>query len=442
MKKIYLATLLILAIAMTGHSQITWDNFEDSRKATYGFISGTFIPYSQNLFPNGVNFSEVSATYTRNPAEAFDVIVMEGVMADLTDYVNGTKQMTINVYSPAPNITVQITLENAAAALPDNFPTGRHSIYLAQTTVANAWEPLTFTFDQQPDASIPNTSVDQLVLLFAPGTNTDDTYFFDNLRGPELANDPCEDVQEDVSVLNDFECQQNVNYIFSHSGINFRRVVNPGPDETNGSDFVATYTRNGGEVDDVLIGRFDGNLDLGPTSVITLDVWGDAGPKPLTLSLQTVDDDVIEAYPSFIAGEGSWETVSFNVGSQSENPDIGQFVILFDPGTNNSDVYFFDNMTVSGVVSTEEEVLIKNIVAFPNPATDAFTIEYSLIENSDVNITLTDITGRVIENISVANQAVGKQYIEFDTADFSDGIYLFNVQVDGKNNTGKIIVAN
>jgi len=88
--------------------------------------------------------------------------------------------------------------------------------------------------------------------------------------GPELANDPCEGVTGASNVFNDFECNQNVNFTFSHSGVNFRRVLNPDPNG-NSSDYVATYTRNAGEMTDVIVGRFAENLSIEPTSTITMD---------------------------------------------------------------------------------------------------------------------------------------------------------------------------
>ena len=43
------------------------------------------------------------------------VIVSNGPMYDVSDYVNGTKKMTVDVYSPALGVVipVQITLEDS-----------------------------------------------------------------------------------------------------------------------------------------------------------------------------------------------------------------------------------------------------------------------------------------------------------------------------------------
>lgn len=442
MKKIYSTFILFAVLAFTAQAQTTWDNFEDARKATYGFINGVFIPYTENPDPSGINTSQVVATYSRNPVEQFDVIVMNGQMADVTDYVFGTKQISIDVWSPAAGIEMIISLENEDLAFEAPFPTGRQSRYNAFTTLANQWETLTFDILDQPDGSVGSSNVDQLVLLFNPGNSTGETYFWDNLEGPEFANDPCEGVETDASILNDFECQQNVNYIFSSSGINFRRVENP---DMNGneSSFVASYVRNAGEELDVLIGRFDGNLQLNPTSTITMDVWDGAGPgTPVTLSLQTVTNDLILELPAFTTTTEAWETLSWDVSSVSDNPDIGQFVILFDQGAFTSDQYYFDNMTVTGVSSTDNIDVVADLTAFPNPATDQVSIAYNLKSNSDVNITLTDITGRVIENRLLENQSNGSHLVEFNTSRFADGIYLYNVRVANQNQTGKIVVNN
>ena len=83
---------------------------------------------------------------------------------------------------------MQITLEDSLFAGPTNYPTGRHSIYLGTTTVANEWETIELTFDSKPDPSMSDAGLTSLILLFNPNTNTDNTYYFDNLYGPEFDN--------------------------------------------------------------------------------------------------------------------------------------------------------------------------------------------------------------------------------------------------------------
>lgn len=439
MKKIYPLILLCLVTASGLFAQTLWDNFQDTRKGTYGFISGTFIPYLENPDQTGANTSLVCAQYTRNPAETFDVLILDGQMADLGDYTAGTKTMTMDVWSPAAGTTVQITLENDVLAQPANFPTGRHSVYLATTSVAMGWETLTFTFDNQPDPAVANDNVNRIVILFAPNTNTDGTYFWDNFNGPEFASDPCDGVTPDASILNDFECNQNVDYIFSHSGVNFRRIVNP--DQTgNTSDYVGRYVRNGGEEFDVLIGKFDGNLSLEANSAIELDVWSSVA-KPVRLSLQNDNNDVILAVDQTTSGNSAWETLSFFVGDVSAATDISQFVILFDPETFNQDEYFFDNFKLGIGTSVEELEEVTAFEVLPNPSPGQTTFQYELNSRSDVNLVIHDMTGKVVAKLVDESQVAGQHQVEWNANDLANGLYFYTMSIDGKIASGKVVLS-
>lgn len=433
---------MALMVSLSGFSQVTWDNFEDERRGEYGFINGVFIPYTGNPDPSGANTSAVCATYVRNPAEQFDVILIGGEMANVGDYVSGTKQMSIDVWSPAAGITVQITLENAEQASGAPFPQGRHSIYLTQTTVAEQWETLTFTFNELLDGGVGFDDCNSLVLLFNPNSNTDQTFFWDNLNGPELDNDPCPVIAEDPGVLMDFECQQNLNFISASNGVSLRRLANPDPNG-NTSDFVGTYVR-GGNADDFVLATKDAPLELNPNSTeLKMDVWDPTAPTIITFSLQNANGDIIQELVAATMESETWETLTFLIQPEvTESPDIERFTLLFDFGSEIAgDQYYFDNITIPSLTSTEDTEYLAGLKAYPNPTTDVFTLEYNLLESSDVNMSLTDITGRVVENKQFSNLPTGTFRTDFDTNGLADGVYLYNVRVGNKNHTGKIIVS-
>jgi len=440
MTKIYLSFLFIGLIGFSTSAQTTWDNFEDTRKGTYGFINGTFIPYFGNPDPSGVNTSEVVASYTRNQAEAFDVLILDAAMADLSDYVSGSSQISIDVWSPAAGIPIQITLENSETAEPDNFPAGRHSVYLTETTVAEEWETLTFTFDTQPDAGVSNTDVDRLVLLFNPDTNTDDQYFWDNLQGPELADDPCEGVTTNPEILNDFECNQNVNFTFSHAGTGFRRVLNP-DNSGNASSYAAEYTRNGGEESDVIIGQFDGPLLITENTSIELDVWDPAAPTSVVVSLQAANGDVILEMETQTSVSSQWETLTYDPSDVAASSDIEQFVILFDPGNFSSNTYYFDNFTASNLVGINEFEPFESFKTFPNPSTDIVNFSYHLENTSDVQLSLQDVTGKTIKLINYPAQSAGSQMLNLNVRDLNPGVYIYSLTSDTRRSTGKVVVS-
>lgn len=444
MKNLYLL-LLVFTLTLSLNAQTIWDDFEGNRKGTYGFINGTFIPYNENPDQSGVNTSLVAAAYTRNPAELFDVIILDGAMADLSDYLSGAKSISIDVWAPTAGATVQITLENSTLAQPANFPVGRHSVYLATTSTSNAWETLTFSFDNQPDASVSNSNVDRIVLLFQPNTNSASQWYWDNLNGPELANDPCDGVMNDGEIFNDFECQQNVNFTFSHSGINFRRILNP-DQNGNTSDYVARYVRNGGEENDVIIARTNGTQTLVDGATIDLDVWDPAAPTDVVISLQFNPGDgndptELASATATTSGSSAWETLNFDF-SEAGSIEYNQMVILFDPGNFTSDEYFWDNLALGDIIESVSEApaALQALDVLPNPAQDATSFAFELSERSDVQLRLLDLTGRVVTVIADQAFATGSHRIDYSTSQLQNGFYLYQLTIDGRSATGKLMI--
>jgi hypothetical protein len=444
MKKIYLLTAMAFIAGTIAQAQQVWDNFEDTRYGEYTFVHGPLISYGENPDPSGVNTSPVCATYTRNPSELFDVIVLtsqDGLFENVISYASGTKTMSIDVWSPVPNTRVQITLENNALAQ-GPFPIGRHSEYFAETTTTNAWETLEFELlGIVQNSGVTPDFIDQIVILFEPNSNTGETYYWDNLVGPELINDPCSDVSTDFSILNDFECQQNVNFTFSTSGINFQRVSNPDT-QGNTSAFVASYGRNGNAAggNDVIIGSFTAPLLLTPSSVISLDVWAPSSGIPVRLALQNGAGDEIIAVDANTASSEAWETLNFDVGSVSAATDIERFVILFNPETDGFESYFFDNFRASDLVSVEELAAVTSFNAFPNPSQGQTTFEYELVNSASVAYTIFDLTGKVVDQQVLGQQPAGKNRIIWNANSLSNGLYFYQFSIDSQVASGKIML--
>ncbi|OCX52577.1 hypothetical protein BEL04_14085 [Mucilaginibacter sp. PPCGB 2223] len=79
---------------------------------------------------------------------------------------------------------------------------------------------------------------------------------------------------------------------------------------------------------------------------------------------------------------------------------------------------------------------------FPNPARNATTIGFSLTESGRINIQLYSMTGAVVKNI-VANEFYNSGYHEVNVtiSDLSPGVYVYVMQVAGRQLSKKMIVA-
>ena len=92
----------------------------------------------------------------------------------------------MKIFTDAPAGTVvelQLGKESANA-----YPEGTHSQYRAVTSRSGEWEQLEFTFAVVPEGSRTSAKqVDQITLLFMPGTSKTHTFYFDDIEGPEIA---------------------------------------------------------------------------------------------------------------------------------------------------------------------------------------------------------------------------------------------------------------
>lgn len=132
--------------------------------------------------------------------------------------------------------------------------------------------------------------------------------------------------------------------------------------------------------------------------------------------------------------------------------------------TNSNDMVFSDSYTselmtvtgsaTSGVVATKEIAInagtmgidnveietggqFSKLLNFPNPCKEKTTISFNLIQSSDVDLTLYDISGKVIDKISKKNLGSGNNLIEYNTSKLQAGNYLYQLQVTNLSGTFK-----
>ena len=438
---------LILFFPFSVFSQILWDNFEDTRIGYYEFVHGGMTTRFEN--PNlasQVNSSSLCAQYVRNPGETYDVIVIvaNGPFSDLTDYLNGSKKMTVDVFSPAVGIPLQITLEDSAIAGATNYPDGRHSIYTATTSVANEWETIEFTFDSRPDNTVPDANVTSLILLFDIGNNTNDTYYFDNLYGPEF-NNQCDAVMVDPSVnFADWDCNWNLricpsatpcaSYDYISGWLN--QTYNPDPSTINSSKYSAEYTRNPDQMgEDVLIAYFsNGSLDLSVNKYFNFKLYGP--PRPIYVSFQDAGSNEIYAFNSVLSSNNQWQQFTVDLSSVS-NQNIDRFVLFLDQSVVNWDTYYLDDFHLSDIpLETQFLEVSDDIKIFPQPAKNVVNISSV---NSISSVSVLDITGKSISNTSFSKN---KNNVTIDISILDAGVYLVSVVLNDKVITKKIKVLN
>ena len=91
---------------------------------------------------------------------------------------------------------------------------------------------------------------------------------------------------------------------------------------------------------------------------------------------------------------------------------------------------------VSNVSGTQEPAWMQDVQIRPNPANDVLQVRFSAAIPSDIQLRLTDATGRVLLEQNLANQAQA----QLQTAQLPEGVYFLNIRSGNEAGIRKVIV--
>lgn len=109
-------------------------------------------------------------------------------------------------------------------------------------------------------------------------------------------------------------------------------------------------------------------------------------------------------------------------------------------GTHGRGIWRSDN-----VLSTEEPVIItevddlSNVSVFPNPLQTEGKIGFEINSNSDVNINIYDLQGKIVNRLSRTHLSKGKHVIPFNVETLPTGTYIVTVETETSSEVTKFI---
>jgi hypothetical protein len=433
-------TLSLIAFVLTSYTslaQFTYEDFDNDAAITYGHMDGNLDQMHSNPATAGDNTSALCGKYIRNGGVQYDVILMEPAggnnIGDVSDYLSGTKTMSIKVYSPGPGLTVQITLEDPIAAQPANYPIGRHSVYLGTTTKTNEWETISFAFDNRPDGGVSNTVVNRMIVLFEPGNWTSTEWLFDDVMGPEL-DDPCGGIAADAAIGEDYDCQRNFNFTFAN-GNHIQNEMNPANTGANTSEKCGKFMKWLPPTSD---GAFGGDLKNSfKTSAYNqahIDLYCPTGGQSFVVIFQDGNGQNLLEKNINTTSTGDWVTHDIDLSGISLDATIEKTVFLLNPGTVLEDSIYLDNFKFSyGTLSSSQETTANETSIFPMPSRDQITVSHNVMVKDAL---IYDLTGKMLhqkENINSSNFTIS-------TAHLLDGVYVLVLRdVGGTTHTHQIV---
>ncbi|MCC6816030.1 MAG: T9SS type A sorting domain-containing protein [Saprospiraceae bacterium] len=138
---------------------------------------------------------------------------------------------------------------------------------------------------------------------------------------------------------------------------------------------------------------------------------------------------IYNAYPE------DWKIEEVDLSAFDGTPEI---LLRFKGTGGNGQGYFMDDINLSSAVSTENPGILKNLSVNPNPASDYINIQISSEENAKASISLTDVNGKVVQNL-FRELSAGSNLIKVNI-DQTPGIYILEVRTEKGVRTEKLSI--
>jgi len=355
---------------------------------------------------------------------------------------------SMNVWSPNVGDTIMLKFEDLSSPPDGNGNPSIITEVKRVSTVANAWETLTYDMSEHPGYAAANM-YDQLV-VFADfgrmGVAGGATYFID-----DIINVPVAQVLATIPV--DFE-DDALSYNLAGFGaadfgaIPAERIDNPDASGENTSSKVVSITKpEGAQVWAGASMPLGAVIDLSNGPGFSMQVWSPNAGEIIMLKFEdTTSPPDGDGNPSIITEvqrttsvAGAWETLTYDM---SEHPgydaanNYNQVVVFPNfgqMGVAGGATYFIDNIQGELLDATEEQLRsIGQLEAFPNPVKDQININYEIINRGNISFTLVDILGKTVSAINAGQVNTGSYTEQIDVNTISDGTYFLVMKFDGE----------
>ncbi len=413
-----------------------------STSIPYSFVDfdGGNVTVVNNAQSNGINTSTKVAKMVKSFGQTYggSSIILNGPI----DF-SVNRLFKMKVFAPRVGTKVLVKVENV---LDGSLNFEKEAV----TTVANAWEDLSFDFSSINRAN----QYQKVVFIFDNGTMGDGsanfTYLFDDVRLTIGGGSTTTLTQMNLPVT--FE-DASVDYgVIGFGGAEQSSIV---VDPTLATNKVAQVIKSA--TADATAGTtvtapaqlgFATRIPFTNTKTkMTVRVW--APQAGITVRLKVEDHlnatHAVETDAVVTVASG-WQTLVFDFANEASgtqalnlNYNYDKATIFFNYGVAGSvsgeKTYYFDDMLFSNEASNVDyDALLSQIVLYPNPTIDDVNINNTY--NLPLNICLYDALGRSIRKVISTNSVV-----QIDLKAYPAGVYylLIENKLNNKKVTRKIV---
>ena len=150
-------------------------------------------------------------------------------------------------------------------------------------------------------------------------------------------------------------------------------------------------------------------------------------PLDATKALQSTIQTSWIKYPPFRTNLTKNSSITYVNGGYFTAQNWGMWAYV----TVGTDVDGFNENSANG---------FRVLESYPNPSNEVTSVRYELGVPSEVNVTITDITGKVVFNHSNSHQSAGEYKINLDTEHLSNGIYTYTLNANKASISKRFVV--
>ncbi len=141
---------------------------------------------------------------------------------------------------------------------------------------------------------------------------------------------------------------------------------------------------------------------------------------------------------SFVPANSEWQKLTLDLSAYKTYTNCKiRFELLSLKGNN----IYFDGFTITNPVGISEALKqALNFSVFPNPSSEFSILSFENTKVSNIEFTLIDLQGKIVEGIASQNFDAGKHEVKMDLKGLKPGIYLLEVKTENGVFAHKVII--
>lgn len=127
---------------------------------------------------------------------------------------------------------------------------------------------------------------------------------------------------------------------------------------------------------------------------------------------------------------------SYNIWGTS----AGFTLVSWIQNTSTKEIYQAAFANTPSALNINKNIHQNAFEIYPNPANESFTVKLELSEKAEVAYSISDITGKIIQQAIVQQLPKGKHIIQTSTQDMLPGIYFCNIKANDASFVQRIVI--